>query len=369
MRSSGSSLRPSNCSVEPLESRWLLAAPRVISVISDNRGEVTITLDQAVVASTVTSRSAQINTVGPDLKFGTADDVHIIAPVRWNAAAKRITIKGQNLGANTTYSIKLSARIIKNSLGEKLDGEFNGGGTVSGNGEPAGDFYCQSKKDRGINPVARMNTSLGAINVKLFRDVTPITVGNFEVYANSTVWDGNIIHRSAHLGDNSPFVIQGGGFKVNTNNTLGIVPHNAPIQNEPGISNTRGTIAMAKLGVANPPEFPDPVNSATNQFFFNEQDNGGPNTSAQLDTQNGGFTVFGAITNASGRAVMDAIGALTNKDLRTGNQSDPNNPTVAMDDTPVLNPNTTAQTLNPSADLVVIRRIAILNKVAPIVLG
>src|SRR5262249_45195725 len=160
------------------------------------------------------------------------------------------------------------------------------------------------------------------------------------------------------LGDNSPFVIQGGGFDVKSDNTLGIVPHNPPITNEPGISNKRGTIAMAKIGVANPPEFPSAENSATNQFFFNEQDNSG--APSNLDQQNGGFTVFGQITSAGGLAVMDAIGALQVKDLRTGNQNDPANPTTAMDETPVLNNNTTAATLNPSADLVVIRRVALI---------
>src|SRR5436190_15225754 len=128
MRSFASSLRRSKFSAEPLESRRLLAAPHVISITPDNRGEVLVTLDQAVVASSVNSHSVQLATVGPDLKFGTADDVHIIAPVRWNANSHRITIKGQNLTANTTYSVKLSAKLIKNGAGEKLDGEFNGPG-------------------------------------------------------------------------------------------------------------------------------------------------------------------------------------------------------------------------------------------------
>ena len=349
-------------SIEPLESRQLLSAPHVISVIPDNRGEVIITLDQAVVASTVNSHSVQLATVGPDLKFATSDDVHIVGRVRWVGGSHRITFKTDQLGANTTYSVKLSAKLIKNGAGEKLDGEFNGAGVISGDGVAAGDFYCQAKKDKGINPVARFTTSVGAMNVKLFRDKTPITVANFEAYSNAAVWDGTIIHRAARLGDNSPFVIQGGGFGVNASNTIVTLPHNVAIKNEPVVSNTRGTISMAKLGSPTP-EFPDPVNSATNQWFFNEQDNS--HNSASLDTQNGGFTAFGAITNASGFAVMDGIGGLPTKDLRSGQ----NDGTVAMDEAPVLNPNATATNLNPSADLVVIRRIAILNKVAPIVIG
>jgi peptidyl-prolyl cis-trans isomerase A (cyclophilin A) len=360
--SARSSRLRSKPAVEQLESRKLFAAPHVTSIISDNRGEVLITLDQAVVASTVSGRSVQMHTAGADGLFGTADDVKVQARVRWSGGNKRITILTDQLPFNTTYSIKVSAKLVKTSDGTKLDGEFNGPGVRSGDDVAAGDLLFVSKRDKGTAPVARVTTSLGAISVQMDPTHAPLTVANFFAYANSAAWDGTFIHRNAKFSDNSPFVIQGGGFKVKADNTLDFVGENAAVTNEPGVSNTRGTIAMAKKSG-------DP-NSATNQWFFNEQDNGGPSTPAQLDTQNGGFTVFGHITNASGLAVMDSIGALTNKDLRTNGDSTPaTDPTVAMDDTPLINPSATKETLNPSADLVVIRRVAVINKVVAFVVG
>ena len=95
------------------------------------------------------------------------------------------------------------------------------------------------------------------------------------------------------------FIIQGGGFVWDdASRTVAGVITGAPVINEfsPLRSNRRGTIAMAKLGS-------DP-NSATSQWFINLVDNG-----SGLDTQNGGFTVFGEIS-APSMAVVDAIANL-----------------------------------------------------------
>ena len=138
----------------------------------------------------------------------------------------------------------------------------------------------------------RVITSLGDFSIELFDDVTPITVSNFLNYVNSGRYNGTVIHRSV-----PNFVIQGGGFSFNSvASTLDPITTDNSITNEPGIPNTRGTVAMAKLGG-------DP-NSATSQWFVNLNDN-----TANLDAQNGGFTVFGRVIG-DGMTVVDAISAL-----------------------------------------------------------
>ncbi|MDG3002248.1 peptidylprolyl isomerase [Paludisphaera mucosa] len=139
---------------------------------------------------------------------------------------------------------------------------------------------------------AIFDTSLGTIPVLMTPSTTPKTVANFESYINKGAYSNSIVHRSV-----PGFVWQAGGFQLTTKPDVATTATDAPVQNEFGASNVRGTIAMAKLGS-------DP-NSATSQFFFNESDA----NAANLDKQNGGFTVFGRVVGQSGLAVMDAIAA------------------------------------------------------------
>ena len=116
---------------------------------------------------------------------------------------------------------------------------------------------------------------------------TPNTIDNFLDYVDQDLYDNTIFHRSI-----PGFVLQGGGFTTPTaqaDQPGGIpqaIPKNPPVINEPGNSNVKGTIAMAKIAG-------DP-NSATSQFFFNLADN-----SQNLDNQNGGFTSFGRLLGDS----------------------------------------------------------------------
>lgn len=143
----------------------------------------------------------------------------------------------------------------------------------------------------------QFQTVMGDFEVNLYDQDTPETVANFLEYVNAGDYENTFIHRSV-----PGFVVQGGGFTFDPDdNTVAAISANAPVVNEPVFSNVRGTIAMAKS-----PTSPD---SATNQWFFNLTDN-----SANLDNQNGGFTVFGEVTG-NGMAIIDAIAQLSRADF------------------------------------------------------
>ncbi len=137
----------------------------------------------------------------------------------------------------------------------------------------------------------QFQTSMGDFEVNLYDQTTPATVANFLAYVEDDAYTNSVIHRSV-----AGFVVQGGGFQFNNELPLERITTMPPVLNEPELSNRRATIAMAKLGG-------DP-NSATSQWFFNLADN-----SANLDAQNGGFTVFGEVM-ADGMDVIDAMAAL-----------------------------------------------------------
>jgi cyclophilin family peptidyl-prolyl cis-trans isomerase len=352
---------------EQVEKRVLFAGPQVTSIKSDYRGEVQVTFNLPLDPATIKGNSVQVHTEGADHVWGTADDVKIDGIIRLKTGNRRVWFRPRvpvPFAAGTTYSFKISGKVAKGQNGERIDGEFNGAGITSGNGTAGGDLLLISKRAK-TDQVARFYTVLGDIDVDLFATQTPQTYANFRHYADNGLWDYTFFHRSAvnpppPQSDGSPFVIQGGGFAVDLTSTdidsLTAIPTIASPQNEPGISNVRGTIAMAKLGPQS--GHPDPANSATDQWFFNENDN------SFLDSSNGGFTVFGQVKNASGLAVMDAIGALQRANLQGGDTNDPNNVSLAMDEAPVLTPGVTHDTVNTLTDLTIVRRVALLNRVS-----
>lgn len=153
------------------------------------------------------------------------------------------------------------------------------------------------------NTLVRVTSTYGDFTLELFDEQTPNTVNNFLGYVDRGDYDMSVVHRSVN-----DFVIQVGAYNwlgdcVNeiplpgVNCSASFTEVQDPVINEPGISNTEGTIAMAKLG-GNP-------DSATSQWFINLGDN-----SENLDEQNGGFTAFGRVLG-DGLAVANEINELS----------------------------------------------------------
>jgi len=128
----------------------------------------------------------------------------------------------------------------------------------------------------------RLSTSLGDIVIELDAARAPKSVANFEQYVKEGHYDGTVFHRVI-----PNFMIQGGGMLP----SLKEKPTRKPIANEShnGLTNTAGTIAMARTN--------DP-NSATAQFFINVKDN------PFLD-QGDGYAVFGHVV--AGMDVVEKI--------------------------------------------------------------
>ena len=124
-------------------------------------------------------------------------------------------------------------------------------------------------------PVVRLETSAGAIDIELFPSESPQTVDNFLRLMDVSFYDGLIFHRVI-----ANFMIQAGGYDA------AMIYRRAPrtVVNESlnGLSNTKGTVAMARTS--------DP-DSAEAQFFINLKDN------VYLDAGSGqpGYTVFGKV--------------------------------------------------------------------------
>ena len=133
----------------------------------------------------------------------------------------------------------------------------------------------------------RLATSMGDIVVQLEPEKAPKTVQNFLTYVKAGQYDGTVFHRVIPT-----FMIQGGGYDAHLK--FRAVRKPIPLEDQSGLSNVRGTIAMARTG--NP-------DSATAQFFINVKDNPGLDHGNTPDGN--GYAVFGHVVE--GMDVVDRI--------------------------------------------------------------
>jgi peptidyl-prolyl cis-trans isomerase A (cyclophilin A) len=133
----------------------------------------------------------------------------------------------------------------------------------------------------------RLATSAGDIVVELDAAKSPKTVANFLQYVKAGHYDGTIFHRVI-----ANFMIQGGGMTADMKEKDTRPP--IALESKNGLTNQRGTIAMARTQ--------DP-NSATAQFFINVKDNDFLNQANSRDGN--GYAVFGKVIE--GMDVVDKI--------------------------------------------------------------
>jgi cyclophilin family peptidyl-prolyl cis-trans isomerase len=139
------------------------------------------------------------------------------------------------------------------------------------------------------NPQVTLITAKGAITLELDPTIAPITTNNFLSYVASGFYKDTLFHRVI-----AGFVIQGGGYVSGMLKRSPSAPA-IELETNKGLSNLRGTLAMARTNVPN---------SATSEFFINLVDN------TSLDYKNAaspGYAVFGKVVQ--GMELVDAIAA------------------------------------------------------------
>ena len=148
---------------------------------------------------------------------------------------------------------------------------------------------------------------MGDMVIQLDADKAPKTVANFVQYVKDGHYDGTIFHRVI-----ADFMIQGGGFDADMKQKPTRAP--IPLESRNGLTNLRGTLAMARTSCPTRPR---------SQFFINVKDN------TRLDAANArdgnGYAVFGKVV--AGMDVVDKIRAVPVGD-KAGHQNVPQQPVI-----------------------------------------
>jgi peptidyl-prolyl cis-trans isomerase A (cyclophilin A) len=146
-----------------------------------------------------------------------------------------------------------------------------------------------------LKPQVSLVTNAGNLLLELDPAKAPVSVNNFLSYVHQGFYNNTLFHRVM-----PGFVVQGGGY------TAGLVKKTgqaAPIalESQNGLSNLRGTLAMART---------DDPNSATSEFYVNLVDN---LFLDYRDSANPGYSVFGTVVQGMSepgtgiQGVVDAI--------------------------------------------------------------
>jgi len=273
---------------------------------SDANNRVTISIDTVAPTALITDNLAGVvttttNVVTYSLVFNElVTGLDLAGLTVTNGTISSIGGGGANWTVNVTaaqqvtggaISLTLKAGAVKDAAGNTNALTSNSAQTIDTSPPVAPKLIGSTSFNYVINPQITMQTSFGAVVLELYPGSAPATVANMLAYANNGFFDATTFHRVI-LG----FMVQGGGF----NTALAYkTPTYGPItlESDNGLSNVRGTIAMARSS--------DP-NSANTQFFINQVDNTFLN---YVNAASPGYAVFGKVI--SGLSVVDAIANVT----------------------------------------------------------
>jgi len=208
-------------------------------------------------------------------------------------------IIGTALSAGTALALSADKCSSITVLNTSTDTEVNVSCTINATGTlafQAKDISGTTLLTKTMNvpePQVTMVTSLGTLVIELNPTLAPLSVNNFLQYVHDGFYTNTLIHRVDDLygGGSGKIIAQGGQYTAAPAEQTGV---RAAIANEGnnGLSNVRGTIAMARAY---------DMNSATSQFYFNVTDN-----AAELGQTGNEYAVFGKLIQ--GLTVLDAIG-------------------------------------------------------------
>jgi len=188
---------------------------------------------------------------------------------------------------------------------------------------PSSVLFAQAAKPAATPPAATahpevvLHTSQGDITLELYPDKSPKSVANFLQYVRDGFYSGTVFHRAIQ-----GYLVQGGLYTrdLQAKRTRSAIPSEA----DNGLSNVRGTVAVARGA--------DP-NSGTAQFFFNLVDNRRLDFVGNQSGLTWGYAVFGKVIK--GMDVVDKMAALPTRGLGPF-AGDVPNPLVVIDSASVV---------------------------------
>ncbi|VAV98073.1 Peptidyl-prolyl cis-trans isomerase PpiA precursor [hydrothermal vent metagenome] len=133
-----------------------------------------------------------------------------------------------------------------------------------------------------------METSAGNIELELYADAAPVTVGNFLKYVDSKYYDNGKFYRVVRMDNQAQNkikieVIQGGRGMKTSQNSFAPIRHETTM--ETGILHKDGVISMAR----------DKPGSATSEFFICINDQPALDFGGKRQPDGQGFAAFGKV--------------------------------------------------------------------------